>query len=85
MPVIKNEGFKSIILNSVWIGYSIVAFLLHRRIKKCYYLYGLIHYVILIVQYSTYNFDYVNYIREYIREGTYNINEYNMSAEEVDH
>jgi ABC-type phosphate transport system permease subunit len=30
MPVIKSEGVNSIILNSVWVVYSIVAYMLHR-------------------------------------------------------
>ena len=75
---------NSIILNSVWIFYSILAYILHRRLQGLYWIYGLIHFVILIVQYSTYNFDYVNYFREYMREGTYKINQYNVSAEELD-
>jgi hypothetical protein len=84
MPVIQSEGINSIILNTVWIFYSLTAYVVHRRLQSMNWIYGLIHYVILIIQYSMYNFDYVNYIREYIREGTYDINQYNVSAEELD-
>jgi|LauGreDrversion4_2_1035121.scaffolds.fasta_scaffold101552_1 hypothetical protein len=86
MPVIYNESINSIIVNSVWVAYSILGFFLHRKgFHKCNWIYGVFHYIILIVQYSTYKFDYVKYIREYMREGTYNINEYNFSAEEMDY
>jgi hypothetical protein len=86
MPVVYNESVNSIIVNCVWIAYSIASYLLHRNgFHKCNWIYGLIHYIILIVQYSTYKFDYVKYIREYMREGKYSINEYNLSAEEFDY
>lgn len=86
MPVIKSEGVNSIILNSVWVVYSILAYMLHRLgFQQCNWIYGCIHYIILIVQYSTYKFDYVKFIREYMREGTFKINEYNISAEEMDY
>jgi len=84
LPVIQSEGMNSIILNTVWIIYSVLAYVLHRRLHSLYWIYGLIHFVILIIQYSTYNFDYVNYFKEYMREGTYKINQYNVSAEELD-
>ena len=86
MPVIKSEGVNSLILNSVWIVYSISAYMMHRvGFQKCNWIYGCIHYIILIVQYSTYKFDYVKFIREYLREGTFKINEYNISSEEMDY
>lgn len=84
MPVIMTEGVNSIILNTVWIVYSLAANFLHRRMKGCEWIYGIIHFVILIIQYSTQNFDYVNYIREYMREGTIDVNQYDFSAEEID-
>lgn len=50
MPVIYNESVNSLILNSVWIIYSLLAYLLHRKgYHKCNWIYGCIHYIILIV------------------------------------
>jgi hypothetical protein len=86
MPVISGEGGNSIIINTVWIVYSILSYVLHRKgYQKFNWLYGCVHYILLIVQYSIYKFDYVRYIREYLREGTYRVNEYNTSAEEMDY
>ena len=49
LPIIKTEGINAIILNTVWIVYSLLAYFLHRRFQQCNWMYGCIHYVILIV------------------------------------